>query len=92
MSSLENDLADLHNFLIKQSQVRLYEEGNTFGSLAIVLWTHPDQNSFESTLFLLAESGSGIAFPKLASDQDKKNRLGCETGSDFVWHNYLNSL
>jgi hypothetical protein len=26
MSSLENDLADLQNFLIKQSQVRSYEE------------------------------------------------------------------
>ncbi len=35
----------------------------------------PDQNSCESTLFLLAESGSGIAFPKLASDQDKKKQI-----------------
>jgi hypothetical protein len=70
MSSLENDLADLQNFLIKQSQVRSYEEENTFGSLAVVLWTHPDRSNLE--LFFLAESGSGIAFSKLASDRDKK--------------------
>jgi hypothetical protein len=71
MSSLENDLADLQNFLIKQSQVRSYEEGNTFGFLAAVLWTQIRICS-NPEFFILVGSGSGITFPKWASDQDKK--------------------
>ncbi len=61
MSSLENDLADLQNFLIKQSQVRKYAERNIFGSLAAV-FVDPDQNLVQRNFLFCSDLDPELPF------------------------------
>ncbi len=71
MSSLETDLADLQNFLIKQSQVRSYENETSLAPWQQCLWTRIRIWS-NPEYFILFWSGSGITILKSSSHQDSR--------------------